>query len=220
MPSDPIPLADLFAKIDGRPSYTRRDLEGFEALLRRSIRLDRFIAAAEGVFPKLLSLWQNDQISETDIVLLMTRLVTHLRQSRSSRPTISKPRKWQRVFVANLPIEPHFVLAPLAAEYLMQLGYAVEYWTGTDESELARRVRAFGHGSLVLTVSPVFARDHLADRYRQTLAGLRAKGCRNRETVLLGQFGAASEMARETAGFDQYCTSVFRLPVSSCADMA
>ncbi len=174
--------------------------------------LEAMIASLDDLFDHLLMFWQNEEISETEIVILFSRLVTRLRRVRRRPGREKKLNVGRRVLVASLPREPHFILAPIAAEYLSHLGYSVEYWTGRDEVELAEKIRVFGKGPVVLTSSPIFARAHQAGQLNEVLTGMTASERDTPSPILLGRFADASEHARERAGFAHYCSSALDLP--------
>lgn len=180
----------------------------------RADKLPHTISFAEDVFASMGDLWREDDVSELDICLAMSNLLRVFRRQR--RQSLRAVRN-ARVFVANLPFEPHFAGAPLAAELLKDSGIETGYWTGQEQGDLIAAARAFGPAHLVLTSSPVTARAHRLRRIRDTVHALSEACTSPGARIHLGRLNLAPKTALTATGFTHHTPTALALPAMIAA---
>lgn len=184
----------------------------FSQLDARDFDVQDLFVKADALFSDLLRQWQKDEISETEMIIRFAawssefRLaISKIRKSKTSIPGA-------RALVACVPNESHFVLPQLSSEVLAHEGYDVTYCIGCGEKDLLEKISRFRGGLIVLNSSPVFAREHQADRIGQLVSRIRKKVSSASRIVLVGRFARASQAHLSAANFDYYCETALELP--------
>ena len=136
---------------------------------------------------RLGDLWNDDECSETDIVLALVEMTRVLRMIHgSAQPGQIEMGRSPSVLVMSQPGELHSLPAVLDAEVLYQRGWHVQLEFPRNNAALEQRISNQWFEAVDISLSEVFRRDHWLYRVADTVKSIREASLNRDIAVTVG----------------------------------
>ncbi|MEO1013979.1 MAG: BLUF domain-containing protein [Pseudomonadota bacterium] len=151
------------------------------------------ISACEDVFEAFGELWAEDACADAEISIGLCALLKAFRRFRERAPRPLIQPGGDRLLVAAMPGEQHFVGAAVAAESLIGAGRRVNYALPESSDDICRMLDEGEFSGLALASSPIFSRSYRMRAIEEVLEAARRHAPGEFQIVLYGRM--APEMS-------------------------
>ncbi|MEO1310415.1 MAG: BLUF domain-containing protein [Pseudomonadota bacterium] len=171
------------------------------------------VQSCEAIIDAYAGLWASDVCGDLDITLGLCELLRLFRRLHRNVAPVGPAREGPSFLVAPYPYEPHHIGAALASELLIDQRRDVTYAFPRSDEEIIEQLERAPYGGVVLALSGVYAREHLAGPIRRTAEGLQDRFGPGFRIVVYGRMGLKPPAELQDTGLYGCCCSANDLPL-------